>query len=505
MAIKRSIIPEVGVEDSYEIVHRHLPVDQPPSSFTYIVAKLNGGYVVKNGKTGVIELIEQDPNQANKAIQWAINALSKTKKVEESFTVPAYSQWESFDAAAAVWSGVVAGDTLSNDTVDKVEGVASLSVVTGGGYGGARRTGLDLDWSAYDTIILWGKGVEAAWTDIRLTIKDTIGNWERFNDLCAARDTWYRYVYNLRDYNERSGVVDWTHIAEVELVYMTGVGGRTIKFDNFWLAKRIKLSQDYLVYGSETIPGLTRDVDYIIDYGTGEILPLPGGNMVSGSSYTISYQHYLPGGRIQIGEGDFLLSDIVKVTCSRIALIGAGMGITCLKYIGPIDESWTDGKGGVISIQEGIGAITISDMEVEAGDRRSYALETAAVFPVHSNQDILIERVHAKNGGDDSISISGKPLNVWVRNCRITREKGTFAGRTYSGIEIERGSSNVWVINNIIDSGRFTADFAPIRLHLHVGYPFPHSVRVATNRFYPWRGGTPVDWSRGDITISDNW
>jgi len=75
MAIKRSIIPEVGLQDSYEIVHRHLPVDQPPSSFTYIVSKLDGGYVVKNGKTGVIEAIEWDLNQANQVIQKAIDAL----------------------------------------------------------------------------------------------------------------------------------------------------------------------------------------------------------------------------------------------------------------------------------------------------------------------------------------------------------------------------------------------------------------------------------------------
>jgi len=75
MAIKRSIIPEVGLEDSYEIVHRHLPVDQPPSSFTYIVSKVDGGYVIKNGKTGVIEYVEWDQSRAERAINWAINNL----------------------------------------------------------------------------------------------------------------------------------------------------------------------------------------------------------------------------------------------------------------------------------------------------------------------------------------------------------------------------------------------------------------------------------------------
>jgi len=75
MAIKRSIIPEVGLMDSYEIVHRHLPVDQPPSSFTYIVFRLNGGYMVKDGKTGVIEGVEWNLSQANRVIQWAIDNL----------------------------------------------------------------------------------------------------------------------------------------------------------------------------------------------------------------------------------------------------------------------------------------------------------------------------------------------------------------------------------------------------------------------------------------------
>jgi len=76
MAIKRSIIPEVGLLDSYEIVHRHLPIDQPPSSFSYIVSQLNGGYVVKNGKTGVIEFYEPDSSQAQTALKKSIELLN---------------------------------------------------------------------------------------------------------------------------------------------------------------------------------------------------------------------------------------------------------------------------------------------------------------------------------------------------------------------------------------------------------------------------------------------
>jgi len=69
------ILPQVDLWDSLELVQRHRPIEQPPSTATFIVFTKANRYYVKDGRTGRIVFEEPDPNHAERVLQAAIDAL----------------------------------------------------------------------------------------------------------------------------------------------------------------------------------------------------------------------------------------------------------------------------------------------------------------------------------------------------------------------------------------------------------------------------------------------
>jgi parallel beta-helix repeat protein len=65
-------LPRPDLYDSWELVKRHMPIEQPPASASYIVFQKGGQCYAKNGTTGHIEF---GPGNASTVIQSAINAL----------------------------------------------------------------------------------------------------------------------------------------------------------------------------------------------------------------------------------------------------------------------------------------------------------------------------------------------------------------------------------------------------------------------------------------------
>jgi len=65
-------VPSVDIYDSWELVSRHMPIEQPPSTYDYIIFKKGTKIYAKNGKTGHIEYEDTD---AATVIQDAIDAL----------------------------------------------------------------------------------------------------------------------------------------------------------------------------------------------------------------------------------------------------------------------------------------------------------------------------------------------------------------------------------------------------------------------------------------------
>jgi parallel beta-helix repeat protein len=68
-------LPRPDLYDSWELVKRHMPVEQPPSAASYIVFQKGGQCYAKNGMTGHIEF---GPGDASTVIQSAVNALATT-------------------------------------------------------------------------------------------------------------------------------------------------------------------------------------------------------------------------------------------------------------------------------------------------------------------------------------------------------------------------------------------------------------------------------------------
>jgi hypothetical protein len=71
-------LPRPDLYDSFELVKRHMPVEQPPSAASYIVFQKGGQCYAKNGMTGHIEF---GPGDAGTVIQSAINALTNGGKI----------------------------------------------------------------------------------------------------------------------------------------------------------------------------------------------------------------------------------------------------------------------------------------------------------------------------------------------------------------------------------------------------------------------------------------
>jgi hypothetical protein len=71
-------LPRPDLYDSWELVKRHMPIEQPPSAASYIVFQKGGQCYAKNGTTGHIEF---GPGDAASVIQSAINALASGGKI----------------------------------------------------------------------------------------------------------------------------------------------------------------------------------------------------------------------------------------------------------------------------------------------------------------------------------------------------------------------------------------------------------------------------------------
>jgi hypothetical protein len=69
-----NVVPSPDLYDSWELVKRHMPVEQPPSAASYIVFQKGGQCYAKNGMTGHIEF---GPGDASTVIQAAVNSLSR--------------------------------------------------------------------------------------------------------------------------------------------------------------------------------------------------------------------------------------------------------------------------------------------------------------------------------------------------------------------------------------------------------------------------------------------
>jgi len=74
-------LPRPDLYDSWELVKRHMPIEQPPASASYIVFQKGGQYYAKNGNTGHIEF---GPGDASTVIQSAINALTLNRTWQET-------------------------------------------------------------------------------------------------------------------------------------------------------------------------------------------------------------------------------------------------------------------------------------------------------------------------------------------------------------------------------------------------------------------------------------
>ena len=66
-------VPSVDIYDSWELVTRHMPIEQPPATASYIIFKKGTKIYAKNGLTGHIEYEDTD---ASTVIQAAINAIA---------------------------------------------------------------------------------------------------------------------------------------------------------------------------------------------------------------------------------------------------------------------------------------------------------------------------------------------------------------------------------------------------------------------------------------------
>ena len=71
----RRYVPRTDLYDSLELVHYHMPVEQPPTTASYIIFKKGSKTYAKNGAYGHIEFEDTD---AAKVIQQAIDALPST-------------------------------------------------------------------------------------------------------------------------------------------------------------------------------------------------------------------------------------------------------------------------------------------------------------------------------------------------------------------------------------------------------------------------------------------
>jgi len=74
----RRYVPRTDLYDSYELIHYHMPVEQPPATASYIIFKKGNKTYAKNGTYGHIEYESTD---AATTIQSAIDSLTSGGKI----------------------------------------------------------------------------------------------------------------------------------------------------------------------------------------------------------------------------------------------------------------------------------------------------------------------------------------------------------------------------------------------------------------------------------------
>jgi len=74
----RRYVPRTDLYDSYDLIHYHMPVEQPPATASYIIFKKGNKTYAKNGVYGHIEYENTDPATV---IQNCINALENGGKI----------------------------------------------------------------------------------------------------------------------------------------------------------------------------------------------------------------------------------------------------------------------------------------------------------------------------------------------------------------------------------------------------------------------------------------
>ena len=71
----RRYVPRTDLYDSYDLIHYHMPVEQPPATASYIIFRKGNKIYAKNGVYGHIEFEDTDPTSV---IQNAANSLGET-------------------------------------------------------------------------------------------------------------------------------------------------------------------------------------------------------------------------------------------------------------------------------------------------------------------------------------------------------------------------------------------------------------------------------------------
>ena len=271
-------------------------------------------------------------------IQAAIESLM-TSITNEPFTVGPFSIWDDMDdPITGGWIRLKTDETLSQDIGDKHEGSASLKIVAGtDDHPGAKIEGLgSLDWSGYNILELWVKCDSAV--TIRLTIYDSSGNWQYFEE--QAVDTWQKLEFDLKYciHSGYSGVLDWSDITKIHIEARTKKDSFTFRLDYIGLNNKISLVHPRIQEG-EVITNngstYTKNTDYTIDYLLGEIKPILSGSMASGVTCYADYDYGY--GKIVLLDGSF--HGRFGIGRSFITLEGQGMYDTTLKLPDHIDAN----------------------------------------------------------------------------------------------------------------------------------------------------------------------
>jgi hypothetical protein len=157
-------LPRPDLYDSWELVKRHMPIEQPPSTASYIVFQKGGQCYAKNGTTGHIEF---GPGDASTVIQSAINALTSGRTWKEkvavkgNFTlteridIPSYTVLDLSQAKFAFQNNAnptpVSFETVTIYTMltnaDHTNGNSDITIIGGRIEGNSANQNLDRNWA----------------------------------------------------------------------------------------------------------------------------------------------------------------------------------------------------------------------------------------------------------------------------------------------------------------------------------------------------------------------